>query len=242
MSTEGGCSLGGVPNAEHALRSSDDDRRMPRMTTTMRLGYLAILLPYAAVFLGLYILRNAWAAILLYHVGMVTVLRFGGQEGLPREVRQGWSAPAVAVIGIVCATCGLLLALLWSTISREHVNLGETLASFHLSGFRWWAFAAYYVTVHPVLEEIYWRGYLPRAHRSPVVPDVAFAGYHVLVLCFFIRLPWVLVSFGVLLFAAWSWRRLVARYSGLGVAIASHAAADMSIIAVAEYLVRNQSM
>jgi hypothetical protein len=75
-----------------------------------------------------------------------------------------------------------------------------------------------------------------------VVADVAFAGYHVLVLCMFIKLPWALVSFGVLLFAAWSWRQLAARYSGLGVAIASHAVADLSVIAVAEYLIRNQSV
>jgi hypothetical protein len=232
----------GVPNAEHALRSSDNDRRMPRITTTMRLSYLAIALPYAAVLLGLYVLRNAWATILLYHVGMVTLLRLGGQEGLLRAVRQGWSAPAAVVIGIVFATCGLLLALLWGTISREHVDLAETLTSLHLSGLYWWVFVAYYVTVHPVLEEIFWRGYFPRVHRSPVVLDVAFAGYHVLVLCIFIKLPWVLVSFGVLLFASWSWRQLVARYSGLGVAIASHAAADLSVIAVIEYLIRNQSV
>ncbi len=122
------------------------------------------------------------------------------------------------------------------------MNLGETLTSFHLSGLSWWAFAAYYVTVHPVLEEIYWRGYLRGAHRSPVAVDIAFAGYHVLVLCIFVKLPWVLVSFGVLLFAAWSWRQLAARYSGLGVAIASHAAADLSIVAVVEYLIRHQSV
>jgi membrane protease YdiL (CAAX protease family) len=214
----------GAPDAEHVLR------------------YLAIAIPYAAVFLGLYVFRNAWATILLYHVGMVTLLRFGGQENPLRAVRQGWSAPAAAVTGIVCASCGLLLVLLWGTISREHMNLGETLTTFHLSGLSWWVFAVYYVTVHPVLEEIYWRGYLPGAHRSRAVVDVAFAGYHVPVLCLFIKLPWVLVSFGVLLFAAWSWRQLAARYCGLGVAIASHAAADLSIVAAAEYLIRYQSL
>lgn len=212
----------GVPDAEQILR------------------YLALALPYAAILLGLYVLRSAWAAILLYHAGIVTLLRFDGQEDLLRSARQGWSAPAAAVVGIVCAACGLLLALLWGTISREHMNLGETLTSFHLSGLSWWVFAAYYVTVHPVLEEIYWRGYLPGAHRYPVAVDVAFAGYHVPVLCLFIKVPWVLVSFGVLLFAAWSWRQLAARYSGLGVAIAGHAAADLSIVAVVEYLIRNQ--
>jgi hypothetical protein len=214
----------GAPDAEYILR------------------YLAIALPYAAVLLGLYVLRSAWAAILLYHAGMVTLLRLGGQQGLLRSVRQGWSAPAAVAIGIVCATCGLLLALLWGTISREYMNLGETLTGFRLSGLSWWVFAAYYVTVHPVLEEIYWRGYLPGAHRFPAAVDVAFAGYHVPVLCLFVKVPWVLVSFGVLLFAAWSWRQLAARYSGLGVAIAGHAAADLSIVAAAEYLIRHQSV
>lgn len=232
----------GVPNAEHALRSSDNDPRMARMTTTMRLSYLAIAVPYAAVLIGLHVLQNAWAAIILYHVGMVTLLRLGGQEGLRRAVRQGWSAPAAVVVGIVFAAGGLPLVLLWGTISREQVDLAETLTSLRLSGLSWWVFAAYYITVHPVLEEIFWRGYLTRVHRSSVVPDVAFAGYHALVLCIFIKLPWVLVSFGALWFAAWSWRQLVARYSGLGVAIASHAAADLSVILLVEYLIRNRSM
>jgi membrane protease YdiL (CAAX protease family) len=204
----------------------------------MRLSYLAIALPYAAVFIGLYVLRNAWAAILLYHAGMLILLRLGGHGSLLRAVRQGWSAPAAVVAGIVCAAGSVLLALLWGTISRERMDLAEALTSLRLSGLSWWVFAAYYVTVHPLLEEIFWRGYLPGSHRSPAVFDVAFAGYHVLVLCLFIKLPWVLASFGVLWFASWSWRQLTARYSGLGVAIASHAAADLSIIAVVEYLIR----
>lgn len=216
-------------------------RRMQRMTATTRLGYLAIALPYAAVLLGLYILRNAWAAILLYHVGIVTLLRFSGEEGLMRAVRRGWSAPVAVATGIVFAAGGLLLVLLWGTISREDVDLAETLKSYHLSGLYLWVFAAYYITVHPVLEEMFWRGYLPRAHRYPVVPDLAFAGYHALVLFIFIKLPWVLVSFGVLLFASWSWRQLVARYSGLGVAIVSHAIADLSVIAAVIWI-RSQSM
>ena len=232
----------GVPIEQPSLRSFNNEQRMPRMTKKIGLNYLALALPYAAVLLGLYILRNAWATILLYHVGMVALLRLGWQKNLLRAVRQGWSAPAVVVTGIVFATGGLLLGLLWGTISREHVDLAETLKSLHLSGLSWWVFVAYYVTVHPILEEIFWRGYLPGDHRFPVVLDVAFAGYHVLVLCIFIKLPWVMVSFGVLLFASWSWRQLVARYSGLGVAIASHAAADLSVIAVVEYLIRNQSV
>jgi hypothetical protein len=227
-----------MPN--FTVQSSDNDRCLPPSPPTTLLSCLAIALPYTAVFLGLYVLRNAWAAILLYHMGMVTLLRLGGQEGLLRTASRGWSTPAAAGIGIVFSAGVLLLVLLWGTISRDHIDLAETLTSLHLSGAYWWLFAAYYVTVHPVLEEIFWRGYLNRAHRSPVVTDIAFAGYHVLVLCIFIKWPWALVSFGVLLFASWSWRKLAARYCGLSVSIASHAAADLSVIMVAEYLIRNQ--
>ena len=208
------------------------------MTTTTILRFLAIALPYAAVFLGLYVLRNAWAAILLYHLSMVTLLKLGGQMKLLRTVRWGWSIPAAAGIGIVFSTGVLLMVPLWDTISREHLDLAKTLTSFHLSGLYWWMFVAYYVTVHPVLEEIYWRGYSAKTHRSPGVTDIAFAGYHVLVLVLFIKWPWVLVSFGVLWLASWSWRMLATRYSGPGVSIASHAAADLSVMAVAEYLIR----
>jgi membrane protease YdiL (CAAX protease family) len=147
----------------------------------------------------------------------------------------------VVVIGIVFAAGGFLPALLWDTISREHMDLTKALTRLHLSGLSWWVFAAYYVTVHPVLEEIFWRGFIPGTGRLPAVSDVAFAGYHVLVLCIFIKLPWVLLSFGVLLFASWFWRQLVERCSGLGVAIASHAAAGLSVVAAAEYLIRKQS-
>jgi membrane protease YdiL (CAAX protease family) len=204
--------------------------------TRSYLGWLAIVIPYAAVLLGLYLLRSAWAAILLYHAGIVILLLIGGKRDLLESLRKGWHLPAAAVVGVICAAGGLFIVLLWGMISREGVDLAETLSSLRLSGYSWWAFMMYYITIHPVLEEIYWRGYLPGVHRSPAVADIAFAGYHVLVLVIFVKLPWALVSFGTLVFASWSWRLLTARYSGLGVAVASHAIADFAIIAAVEYL------
>ena len=106
----------GVPNAEHALWSSDNDRRMPRMTTTMRLSYLAIVLPYAAVLLGLHVLRNAWATIFLYHVGMVTLLRLveGG-----RRLRRWSSGSRLQLVAFYCFCFGArYLVSTW--IWRKH--------------------------------------------------------------------------------------------------------------------------
>ena len=85
---------------------------MRNKTARTGLVLLAIALPYASVFLGLYLLRNAWAAIFLYHAGMVALLKLSGEKGLLRSARRGWSAPAAAGAGIVFGAGVLLLILL----------------------------------------------------------------------------------------------------------------------------------
>ena len=173
---------------------------------------------------------------------MVILFMLGKQQNLLNEIRTGWDKRATAIISLVGATGGLLLVLLWDTASLENIDLGQTLARFGLSGLSWWFFVVYYVTIHPVLEELYWRGYLFRELPHRTVQDAAFAGYHVLVLLIFLKLPWVLVSFGLLWFSAWCWRRLTERYDGLGVVIASHAVADLSILLAVAYLLRKAAM
>ncbi len=60
---------------------------------------------------------------------------------------------------------------------------------------------------------------------------MAFAGYHVLVLVHFIRLPWAVASACVLALVAWAWRQVAMRRGGLAVPLVSHALAGLSLIA-----------
>jgi hypothetical protein len=196
--------------------------------------------PYLAVLLGLYVFKQGWAAVLFYHAGIVAAIWAGGRPGVIRAIGRGWSAPAAVMTGIVFSWGGLLVALLWDMISLDGLHLGTRLAGLGLSGNSWWAFMVYYVTIHPVLEELFWRHLLTGTGGHPAFIDATFAGYHVLVLVLFIKIPWVLLSFGVLWFASWAWRRLAEKYSGLGVTIASHALADLSIITGVQYLIRPQ--
>ncbi|MCK4415082.1 MAG: hypothetical protein KAY32_16240 [Candidatus Eisenbacteria sp.] len=208
------------------------------MAPSIRPNHLAMTLPYAAVLIGLYWLGSAWVAILLYHAGMgIFLLRCGSSKQRP-GLLQGWSAAAGTVLSVTCAGTGPLLILLWPTAAGESHNISAILAAFGLHGGAWWLFAAYYVIVHPLLEEAFWRGAQFSGHRGVALGDVAFAGYHALVLQYFLSPPWVLASVVSLLFVAWIWRRVGARYGGLAIPVVSHAAAGLSTMLAAYILAR----
>ena len=105
----------------------------------------------------------------------------------------------------------------------------------------WLIFILYYCTVNPLLEELFWRGYLGRPTLKPVWADVWFAGYHIIVLIAFVEWPWITLSFLTLMGAAWVWRQLTRIYHGLTIPILSHAAADASVIGAVFLLARQIS-
>ena len=78
----------------------------------------AAALPYAAVTLGLYIARNAWVAIILYHVGIVVLLATDDRSALIKAARSGWKPAVTAAASMVAACGGALLYVLW-----PHVRL-----------------------------------------------------------------------------------------------------------------------
>ena len=194
--------------------------------------FLAPLLPCGAVLVGMIGLRDIWTTLLLYHAGMLLCLVTAGRrEGLPPLGRGPWRIAVAAAL--VSATCGPLFVVLWPLLESRVGNLSMQLADLGLPGTRLLFFAAYYATVHPVLEEVYWRGWLGPATTRPHWNDLAFAAYHGLTLAFFIEAPWILPCVAVLAAAAWLWRLATLRWRGLLVPILSHAAADFAVIAAA---------
>jgi hypothetical protein len=85
----------------------------------------------------------------------------------------------------------------------------------------------------PWITEWYWRGVLGSESRLPVASDVAFAGYHAVVLVAFIPGYWAVLTAATLTGAAWLWRQLAARAGGLLVPVATHLLADLSVIVTA---------
>jgi membrane protease YdiL (CAAX protease family) len=95
----------------------------------------------------------------------------------------------------------------------------------------------YFATVQPFLEELYWRGYLKYGCKYFSWTDFAFAGYHILVLAWFIKLSWLVIAFIILSVAAYTWRYIAYKFKGLMIPLLSHIVADISIIVVTNTLI-----
>lgn len=186
----------------------------------------APLLPYAAVLLGLYVLRSAWAAVLVYHAGMIFAL-LARRRDWPRWFR-GWSTRWAIALALMGALAGEVFCLLWSELGLD--RLGFLVAGFGLSGSGFVVFLWYFAIAGSWLEEAYWRGLLFKPSRGPIANDLFFAGYHILVLQFFLDWPWVLVSAVALTTTAWIWRRITHRCGGMVVPGLSHLTADVGIV------------
>ena len=123
-------------------------------------------------------------------------------------------------------------------IKPASLQLESELADLGLTGLPWLLFIGCYFIVNPVLEELFWRGYLGQRTRGLTWNDVWFSGYHVLVAVNFTWWPWVVASFLVLVAISWVWRQFARQARGLLLPILSHTAADASIILAVFLLAR----
>lgn len=224
------------PRADHLPGLGWSSRSRTTNGSVVRSAPLLTTLPYVAIILGVHTLHSAWIAVLIYHIGILAVMGVkNGMSGL-RDVLSGWSTRAGLAVCLTCAACGPVLILLGSAVVSQPGTLAGRLDGLGLSGRSWWVFAFYYTAIHPILEEVYWRGCLFSARRGLSYADVAFAGYHLLVLPLFIGLHWALGCFAVLALVAWLWRAVARRYEGLAIPAASHAIASLSTIVAVLFL------
>ena len=73
-------------------------------------------------------------------------------------------------------------------------------------------------------------------NRRVDIVDVAFAAYHILVLINFLKIPWVIVVFIILVMASWLWRLIAEKYQGLALPLLSHMTAGLGIMTAAYIL------
>jgi len=185
---------------------------------------IVCLLPYGAIIFGFTVLRNAWAATVLYHLIVMAALLGPGRAKVG-QLKAGFRiVPAL----LLCAGCALsypAIVWLWPWLSIPGLDVGAALEAYGI-GKTWWIFVLYISTVHPVLEEFWWRGLGPRRWFA----DVAFAGFHAFLVAPFLRPAWIVVVLIVLIVAARMWRETAFRTGGLAVPVLSHAVADLCIL------------
>ncbi len=193
-------------------------------------------IPYAAVVAGMYLLHSGWAAILLYHLGMLILLACDRRRSWAPLLKQGWRLGWGLTAMTLCLLSGPIVYTLWPLLEVPDIALRDNLAFFGLQGNSWLLFILYFSTAHPILEEIYWRGYLRDDSPGLSPLDPLFAGYHLLVLSFFIRVTWLPLPLAVLTAAGWCWRYLNHKLNGLAVPALSHLAADTAIMIAVWFL------
>jgi membrane protease YdiL (CAAX protease family) len=201
--------------------------------TNFRAGWWAYSAPYLAVLIGLYLIGNAWIAALLYHALMLLFLRH--RERRSCSLLSGWRPGLGIILTLVCACSGLFLYLLWPAAGLADHDLRTTLTDLGLGGIWLWVFCLYFSTAGVLLEELFWRD-SPAGGGSPL--DAAFAGYHALVLVFFIKLVWVAAILMILFAMGRIWRIIASRTGGLAIPVISHSVADLSVV-VALFLLLN---
>jgi len=200
---------------------------------TIRVKKFTVLLPYGAIGFGLHILHSAWAAVILYHVAAAGLAGRAQWNGL----RGGWRWRWILALSAVCALAGVLVQALWPWAGGGR-DLSAVLSGWGLQGTSWVLFAAYLSVVHPIVEEVVWRGVGEQRARWLSWRDVAFAGYHALVLPSLLGPLWVIVALAGLTVAAALWRIAAVRTGGLGAAVVSHGVADFAIVIAAHVIMR----
>jgi len=195
----------------------------------MPVNLLYALLPYLAVGAGLLLFSNAWAAILAYHVGIILVLLLGSRKiSFGRVVRSN-SAGHLALAAAIGAGGGLALYALWPLLEVPP-DISGYMNSIGLTAGTWPFFLAYYALVNPFMEEYYWRWRLGSDSSRPVLNDLLFAGYHLVVLAGKMDALWLAAVLLVLSGAAWYWRQATRLTGGLLAAVLSHMMADITVI------------
>ncbi len=181
------------------------------------------------------VLHNAWAAMLGYHALAALVVFFAPDRPPLKQLFACPGSKLTLLAVMFGAGGGVLLYLLWPSLSVA-ADVSAHLESLGLTRESWPWFLAYMVFVGPLVEEYFWRGYLGPQSRRPVLNDVLFAGYHLLVLGAIVRPVWLIPIFVSIAASAWFWRQLNTYGKGLLAPVASHMAADISVMLAVHFL------
>src|SRR5689334_12494148 len=121
--------------------------------------WLTPLLPYLAVAIGMFWLRNAFAALLGFHVAILLSLLLARSRVPVRLLFKSRDIRWVALSVLLCGSSGVSLYFLWSTFGVVS-DLSAEVETFGLTRSMWPIFILYFSLVNPLVEEYFWRGYL----------------------------------------------------------------------------------
>jgi hypothetical protein len=193
--------------------------------------WLSPILPYLAVWAGLFLFKNAWLTLVGFHAAILLVLVIA-RPSLPMHILfKSKSSTWVLVSVLIGVSSGVGLYFLWDVFGVAP-DLPAQLESVGLNASSWFAFIAYFSLVNPFVEEYFWRGVLGNDTKKLDAVDVVYAGYHALILWGRVHPLSILFAVIILTSAGWIWRQFSRKDGGLLAAVMGHAFADFSILMV----------
>jgi hypothetical protein len=191
--------------------------------------WIAPILPYLAVWAGLFLFHSAWFALAGFQLGILfSYLLF--RPNIPISIVFKSKNPKKVLIGaLFCGASGIALYFLWGVFGIAN-DLPAQLSAIGLNSSSWPVFIAYFSLVNPFIEEYFWRGVFGDNSKKPTVGDIVYAGYHAVVLWGRVN-PFSIVFAVILLaFAGWLWRQIAREDDGLLAPVLGHMAADFSVL------------
>jgi len=187
--------------------------------------WIAPLLAYFAVGIGLFVFNSAWGALLGFHAVIIFSLLIAKPKIPLTNKNIKWTLVSVTL----CGSSGIALYVFWDTFGFAN-DLSVQVASLGLNAINWPVFTAYFVLVNPFVEEIFWRGYLGNKTKSLHTSDFLYAGFHGLILLNKEKPMSILFSLSIIVLAGWFWRQLAREDDGLLAPVLGHMAADLTIL------------
>jgi hypothetical protein len=191
--------------------------------------WFAPLLVYVAVVLGLFLFRNAWAALLTFHLAILISVLIAKSDIPIKILVTGRNLKWTLLTVILCGSTGITLSFFWDKFGIAP-DLAVHVEAMGLSRSGWILFIAYFIVVNPFIEEYFWRGFLGSKSTNFAASDFLYAGFHGLILINKVQVDMIVYSLAVLVLAGWFWRQIARIDGGLRAPLLGHMAADFSIL------------
>jgi len=203
----------------------------------MNKKWLAPVLPYLAVWAGLFLYKSAWLAMIGFHLAIVFVLVVLRPQLSINILFKSKHPKWVLASILFCSVGGIGLYFLWPLFGMAS-NLPAQLQSIGLTSSSWPLFIAYFSLVNPFIEEYFWRGVLGTDSKKINIGDFLYAGYHALVLWGRLHPLSIVLAVIVLTSAGWIWRQIACEDKGLLAPVLGHMAADFTILLAVYWMVK----
>lgn len=191
--------------------------------------WLAPILPYLAVWAGLFLFKNAWSALIGFHVSILIVLVIA-RPNIPINILFKSKYPKWMITNVLlCSSGGIGLYFLWDIFGIAN-DLPLQLELLGMTSSLWMIFIIYFSLVNPFLEEYFWRAYLGSTTKGFYIGDAAYAGFHGLVLVNKVHPVSILFALTTLTFIGWFWRQIFREDGGLLAPVLGHMVADFTIL------------